>query len=62
MSEEQAKLFIEKLQKDDQLKERLSTFITDAGFGCTLSEIKKVAWNLMMSQYVAGLPASEHWD
>ncbi|MEI6569773.1 MAG: Nif11 family protein [Verrucomicrobiota bacterium] len=62
MSEEQAKKFIEQLEKDVDLKERLTTFISDEGFSCTLGEIRKVEWNLMMSHYTAGLPASEHWE
>ena len=62
MSEEQAKKFLEKLQSDVELRERLSKLITEAGFSCTLSEIKKVEWDLMMIHYIAGLPASEHWE
>jgi len=62
MSEEQAKKFIEKLKSDAELKERLSEFITEAGFSCTLTEIRKVEWDMMMTHYIAGLPASEHWE
>ncbi len=62
MSEEQAKKFIEKLRSDVELKERLSKFIKDEGFSCTLGEIRKVEWDLMMTHYIAGLPASEHWE
>ena len=62
MSEEQAKKFIEKLQSDLALKDRLSAFIREEGFACTLAEIRKVEWDLMMTHYIAGLPASEHWE
>ena len=62
MSEEEAKKFIEKLQSDVVLKERLNAFINGEGFSCTLAEIRKVEWDLMMANYIAGLPASEHWE
>ncbi len=62
MSEEQAKRFIKILESDGELKERLNAFIRDEGFSCTLSEIRKVEWDLMMAHYIAGLPASEHWE
>ena len=62
MSEEQAKKFIEKLQSDERLKERLNQFILEAGVACTLAEVRKADWDKMMSHYVAGLPASEHWE
>ncbi len=62
MSEEKAKEFIETLQSDAALKEKLEEFISRAGFSCNLTEIRKVAWDLMMAQYLKKLPASEHWD
>jgi len=62
MSEEAAKKFIEKLQFDVALKERMTAFISEEGFSCTLSEIRKVAWDIMIARYLAGLPASEHWE
>ena len=62
MSEEKAKEFIEKLQSDAELKEKLEDFIATAGFTCNLTEIRKVAWDLMMAQYLKKLPASEHWE
>ncbi|MFZ4524503.1 MAG: hypothetical protein ACOYOE_02895 [Chlorobium sp.] len=62
MSEEQAKSFLKILESDGELKKRLSDFIRDEGFSCTLGEIRKVEWDAMMSRYIAGLPASEHWD
>ena len=62
MSEEDAKKFVEKVQSDSLFRKRIKEFLSSEGFSCTLSEIRKVEWDLMLMNYVSGLPASEHWD
>ncbi|MFZ4801906.1 MAG: Nif11-like leader peptide family natural product precursor [Chlorobium sp.] len=61
MSEEHAKRFFVKIEKDEGLRERVTEFLHREGFSCTVDDIAKVAWDLMTAQYVSGLPASEHW-
>ncbi len=62
MSEDHARKFIEKLHTDEALRKRIIALIEDEGFVCTLQEIRKVEWEIMVARNSLNLPASEHWD
>lgn len=61
MSIEQATKFVSHLETDSQLRERFNAFLKKEGYHCTVSEVKKVEWDLMVALNEKKLPASEHW-
>ena len=61
MSIDQATKFVNELQSDSELRERFNAFLKTEGFHCTIAEVKKVEWDLMVALNEKKLPASEHW-
>ncbi len=70
MSQMQAKEFIDKLKSDSGLRDRLTSFIREEGYSCTLYEIRLVEWDSMMKHfniegnnpYTCRTPGYEHWE